>query len=86
MRENNKSNKQYEKDILKEFMTTEPSSAEVKTNGPKTKNGIIDGAMLVKVRREPWTDEDNVLEVLRKGDKVTILGKICILFHKSTPP
>lgn len=63
---------------------TELSPAEMETNGPETKNGIIDGAMHVKVRREPWTGDDNVLEILRKGDRVTILGKVDGFYKVST--
>lgn len=85
MKGNNRNNKQPEKEVVKETMvTTEVSPAEVETNGPETKNGIIDGAMFVKVRREPWTDDDNVLEVLRKGDKVTIFGKVDGFYKVST--
>lgn len=85
MKENNRNNRQPEKEIAKEsLISTEVSPAEVEMNGPETKNGIIDGAMFVKVRREPWADDDNILEVLRNGDKVTILGKVDGFYKVST--
>lgn len=86
MKENNRNNRPSEKETVKEtvMVTTEVSSAKVETNGPETKNGIIYGAMFVNVRREPWTDDGNVLEVLRKGDKVTILGMINGFYKVST--
>lgn len=62
---------------------TEESPAEVETTGPETKNGIIKGSMYVNVRREPWVDE-NVLEVLRLGDKVKILGTVDGFYKVST--
>lgn len=61
----------------------EESPAEVETTGPETKNGIIKGSMYVNVRREPWVDE-NVLEVLRQGDKVKILGSVDGFYKVST--
>lgn len=51
----------------------ELSPAEVETIGPETKNGIVANSLHVKVRKEP-SFEAEVLEVLRKGDKVVILG------------
>lgn len=60
----------------KRFNTsTEQSPAEVETNGPETKNGIIANTSIVNARREPKFDSDS-LEVLNKGDKVTILGRV----------
>lgn len=53
----------------------EQSPAEVETTVPPTvTNGVIVNALLVNVRREPCLNAD-VLEVLRKGDKVAILEK-----------
>lgn len=63
---------------------TEMSPAEVETTGPETKNGIIVGAMNVKVRKEPWADDDNVIEVLRRGDKVVINDKVGGFYKVST--
>lgn len=57
-----------------EEKTTESSSAEVKKNGPETKNGIVVNSLHVNARKEPSYESD-VLELLRKGDKVIILGK-----------
>lgn len=78
-------NKQRSKEDVEEIeVFAELSPAEVETNGPETKYGIVEGANLVKVRREPWTDDDNVLEVLRTGDKVKILGKVDGFYKVST--
>lgn len=69
-------------DFIKE---KEVSSAEVKTNGPETKNGIIANGLFVKVRKDPSNESDeNVIEVLRKGDKVTILGRVKNFYKVST--
>lgn len=86
MKSNYNKNKQSEKPVTDEpkVETAEVSHAEVETTGPETKNGVIINAMHVNVRREPWIDEDNVLEVLRKGDKVTILGKVNNFYKVST--
>lgn len=55
--------------------TTAKSPAEVETMVSETiKNGIIVGALNVNVRKGPSL-ESEVLEVLRKGDKVKILDK-----------
>lgn len=61
----------------------EYSPAEVEKNGPETKNGIVVNSLHVKVRNKPSYDSD-VLEVLRKGDKVTILGKSGEFYKVST--
>lgn len=53
---------------------TEMSPAEVETTGPETTNGTIINSLFVKVRREP-SFESEVIEVLRKGDTVVVLGK-----------
>lgn len=63
---------------------TEQSPAEVETTGPETKNGIITGAMYVNVRREPCLDDDNVLEILREGDKVKFVDMKIDGFYKVT--
>ena len=86
MKENNKYNKQRPLKVdIDEFVEVrDESPAEVETTGPETKNGIIDGAMNVKVRREPRIDANNVVEILRKGDKVTILGKVDGFYMVST--
>lgn len=52
----------------------EESPAQEETTGPETINGIIVNRLNVNVRKESDL-ESEVLEVLRKGDKVTILGK-----------
>lgn len=79
-----KSKKTSIKDDIVKTEITEESSAEVKTTGPETKNGIVVNCLFVKVRREPWTDDNNVLEVLNKGDKVTILGMVDGFYKVST--
>lgn len=50
------------------------SPAEMETRGPETINGTVINSLFVKVRREPNFESD-VIEVLRKGDRVIILGK-----------
>lgn len=62
-----------EEDINNTNQITEESHAEVETAGPETINGIIVNAALVNVRKKP-DPESEVLETLRMGDKVTILG------------
>ena len=61
-------NREFEEEI------TETSPAEVETHGPETINGTVINSLFVKVRREP-SFESEVIEVLRKGDRVIILGK-----------
>lgn len=63
-----------EEDLNNTNQTTEESHAEVETAGPETINGIIANAGLVNVRKKP-DPESEVLETLRMGDKVTILGR-----------
>lgn len=53
---------------------TESSPAEVESNGPETKNGIVVNSLFVNVRREPSMKSD-VVNVLRRGDSVQILDK-----------
>lgn len=62
---------------------TERFPAEVETTGPETKNGIVKDCLHVKVRNRPSYDSD-VVEVLRKGDKVKILGKVGDFYRVST--
>lgn len=66
--------KRYLDDIDVTNTITEESHAEVETAGPETINGIIANAGLVNVRKKP-DPESEVLETLRMGDKVTILGR-----------
>lgn len=54
---------------------TEESPAEVEATGPETKNGTVANSLTVKLRRGPSLKHDT-LEVLNKGDKVTILDKV----------
>lgn len=68
-----------EMELTKEFEqeeTAEMSPAEVETTTvpPTVRNGEIINALHVKVRRDP-SFESEVLEILRKGDKVKILEK-----------
>lgn len=57
-----------------DFEETEKSSAEVKTTGPETINGVIVNSLFVKVRKEPNFESETV-ETLNKGMKVKILEK-----------
>lgn len=66
--------KRYLDDIPETNTITEESHAEVETAGPETINGIIANAGLVNVRKKP-DPKSEVLETLRMGDKVTILGR-----------
>lgn len=52
----------------------ETSSAEVETTGPETKNGIIINSLFVNIRSEA-NPESDVIGIMRKGDKVNILGR-----------
>lgn len=61
----------------------EVSPAELETTGPETKNGTVVNSLYVNVRKEPSYESD-VLEVLRKGDKVIILGKSGEFYKVST--
>lgn len=72
MRSVNK-NKQFDRGIEE---IREESLAEVETTGPETKNGTIINSLFVKVRKKPVVEDGNVVEVLRKGDKVHILDKL----------
>lgn len=53
-----------------ESLTTEETKTE-----PKTVNGVVHGASLVNVRKEPKKEDGNVVDRLREGDKVEIVGK-----------
>lgn len=59
-------------DTLREIK--EEFSPQWGTNGPETKNGIVAGSLLVKLRKEPSFESD-VMDLLRSGEKVTILEK-----------
>lgn len=63
--------------------TRAASPAELGAIGPETKNGIVENSLYVKVRKEPSYESD-VVEVLRKGDKVTILDKSGGFYKVST--
>lgn len=63
---------------------TAKSPADVETMVPQTiTNGTIDGALNVNVRKEPSMKSD-VIEVLRKGDKVRLLAKSGDFYKVST--
>lgn len=69
--------KDYENEsiLCNNFEKEETSPAEVETPVPKTViNGKIVNTLHVNVRREPTSDSD-VLEILRKGDRVKVLEK-----------
>lgn len=52
----------------------EQSHAEVETTGPETTNGVIASSSLVNVRNKPSFYNSEVVEVLRAGDVVIVLG------------
>ncbi len=58
-------------DVIKEPII-EKSHAEVETNGPQTKNGIVRNSIFVNVRKEPSL-ESAVLDTVRRGTKVSII-------------
>lgn len=62
---------------------TEYSPAEVEKTGPETKNGIIVNALFVNVRREP-DYESEMVELLRKSDRVVIVGKVGEFYKVNT--
>lgn len=62
---------------------TETIPAEVESNGPETKNGIVVNTIFVKVRERP-NYESNVLEILNCGDKVHIIDQIGDFYKVST--
>lgn len=65
----------YENDIT--FENEEPAeiSTETESNGAHTVTATVDNTFLVKVREEPNT-ESEVLEVLNRGERVTLLDHI----------
>lgn len=63
---------------------TDESPAEVETNGPETKNGTVANALNVNLRSEPSFDTNNVIEILKKGDKVIILDSAKEFYKVST--
>lgn len=68
-------------------LPTEESPAEMETTGPETINGIITGTIInsvhVRARREPNIESD-VIELLRKGDHVKILGNVAGFYKVET--
>lgn len=69
--------KNMETEILRDEVVEEvtESPAPVETNGsPKTRTGVVILTSYVRVRQAA-SMESEVLEVLRGGDKVVILGK-----------
>lgn len=79
----NSSKTNKENPIKEVKKTRRESPAELETTGPETTNGTIINSLHVKVRKEPRYDAD-VLEVLRKGDKVIIHGKSGYFYQVST--
>ena len=75
--------RRYLEDNPETNQITEQSPAEVETAGPETINGTIVKAVLVNVRKEPQIGSE-VLETLRKGDKVVILEKSGDFYKVST--
>lgn len=64
-----------EENVEEDHTVTEESPAEMETTGPETINGIIINSVHVRARREPNIESD-VIELLRKGDHVKILGNV----------
>lgn len=77
-----------EMEICQEFdrenKLTDKSPAEMETTGPETKNGTIVNTVHVNVRKEPTLVTNNVIEILRQGDKVKILDKVGDFYKVST--
>lgn len=61
------------------------SSAEMKMPGPETVNGIVMNSLFVNARKDP-TPNAPVVEVLRRGDRVTILSGLLDGFYKVLLP
>lgn len=61
-------------EVEKIIVEESPAEVETTTVPPTVTNGEIVNTLHVKVRREP-SFESEVLEVLRKGDKVKVLEK-----------
>lgn len=71
------------KEKAKNSKMTDSSPAQVETNGPKTRNGIIVNSLYVKMRKEP-SFESETLGILRKGDQVEIHEEVD-KFYKARP-
>lgn len=53
------------------------SSHEERTTEPKTRNGIVANCELLNFRSEPDRhNKENIIAVLKKGDRVEILGVV----------
>lgn len=65
--------KDYDLDLMT-GKNIEESSAEVKTNGPQTRNGIVVNTGCLNVRRSP-RGGNNIVGFLERGDKVQIVGE-----------
>lgn len=76
-----------EENVEEDYTVTEESPAEMETTGPETINGIITGTIInsvhVRARREPNIESD-VIELLRKGDHVKILGNVSGFYKVET--
>ncbi len=75
--------KRYFNETTELFDDTEETPAEVESNGPETKNGIITNSLFVNVRKEPNIESDSV-EVLRRGDKVKLIKKVAGFYEVNT--
>lgn len=62
------------KSDLDENKNNEGSPPNLESNGPETKNGIIYNSLFVKLRESP-NPQSEVMDVLRNGDRVVIIGK-----------
>lgn len=70
------------REFYEEQKQIDKSPAVMETNGPETRNGTIVNATTVNVRSGPTLDINNVIEILRRGDKVIILDKVGEDFYK----
>lgn len=75
---------EFYRELEKANKAMDESSAEGEANGPETKNGVIVNALNVNVRKEPSLETNNVIEILRQGDKVKILDKVGDFYKVST--
>lgn len=77
-----------EENMEEDYTVTEESPAEMETTGPETINGIVTGTIInsvhVRARREPNIESD-VIELLRRGDHVKILGNVAGFYKVETP-
>lgn len=74
--------RRYYEEHSEEKKETESLPVEEKSE-PKTRKGVISGALRVNVRKSPNVG-DNVATVLNEGDEVTIIGEVPNYYKIST--